>query len=449
MTLSYAETLDYIYGFTDYKVKPQHRYAPDVIDPDRPARLLEALGNPHLDYCTIHIAGTKGKGSTAAICASVLRSGGWRTGLFTSPHLQSFRERIQVGSACIPPEDLADLIEEIRPAVDRVQGITTFEVITILAFLYFNRQQVDVGVVEVGLGGRLDATNVVQPLVTIITTLGFDHTYLLGETLAEIAAEKGGIIKPGVPVVCVPQKAGALAVLKRIAADKEAPLTQVGRDWWFEAENADLEGQSFYAGAAGKEGKHYSLPLLGEHQLINATAALAALDIVSHTSHLALSQDAKQQGLAKVDWPGRFQILQHRPAVVVDAAHNIDSVRAVRRTLEAIFPGRHCILVFGVTADKDVHAIIQELMPVADKIIVTAASHARAARPDDLLRQLEENGFEATAMPDVLAALTLALDIAEPEDVICVTGSMFVAGAALDAWDEKRGLQPERDGVVE
>jgi len=411
MTISYTQALDYIYSFTNYEVEPQYRYAPGVIDPTRPARLLSLLRNPHLGYPAIHIAGTKGKGSVAAICASALCAAGLRTGLYLSPHLQSFTERIQVNGSQISHTELASLVSYVRPAVAQVEGITTFELITALAFLHFARCQVEVAVIEVGLGGRLDATNVISPLVSVITSLSYDHTHLLGETLAEIAAEKGGIIKPGVPLVSAPQPEEALAVLERIAAEKSATLALVGRDWQYEPGHADLDGQRFYADCpdcVGRPGGSYHIPLLGEHQV----------------------------GLEQVEWPGRFQILHRRPVVVADGAHNVASVRQVRQTVEALFPDRRRILVFGATADKDLTEMIRVLVPMADEVILTAADHPRAAAPADLHRRLEEQGFGARQAPTVASAIAMAREMAGPDDVICITGSLFVVGDALTAWEE-------------
>ncbi len=435
---SYEDALDYIYSFTDHSVRPEQRYGPDVVDPTRPARLLRLLGDPHQAYPSIHVAGTKGKGSVAAICASALRAAGLRTGFYTSPHLQSFTERIQVDGRPIDPGVLAELVDEVRGAVDQIDEITTFEVITGLAFLYFCRQQVDVAVVEVGLGGRLDATNVVRPLVSVITSLSLDHTYLLGETVAAIAAEKGGIIKAGVPAVSAPQVGEAAAVLRAIAAERGASLTTVGEraaaaDWWYEPGEMTLEGQSFRAGRAGEAGSWYHLPLLGPHQLINATVALAALDTLQEKVP-ALQNGAIRQGLATVEWPGRFQILQRRPLVVVDGAHNVDSADKLRRTLEIMFPGRRIILVFGVAADKDVDGMIQELMPVASQVIVTSAAHPRAIPAAELRSRVGAHGYASTLSAGVPEALEMARQAAGPDDVICVTGSLFVVGDALTAW---------------
>ncbi len=440
MTFTYSQALDYLYSFTDYEVKPEYRYAPEVIDPTRPRRLLALLGNPHRAYPTIHIAGTKGKGSVAAICASALRVAGFRTGLYVSPHLQVFTERIQVDGMQIGQDELAALVEEITPVLAQVPGITTFEVITALGFLYFSRRSVEVAVIEVGLGGRLDATNVVSPLVSVITSLSLDHTHLLGNTLVEIAAEKGGIIKAGIPVVSASQPEDAMAVLTRISAERGAPLTAVGRDWWAERGEMRLEGQTFRVGRSGEDGDSFYLPLLGKHQVLNATVALAALAIVKE--HLpALDDRAISRGLAEVEWPGRFQILQRRPIVVVDGAHNVESVQDLCLTLGELFPDRRRIFVFGATADKDVAnmvGVVAGFVADRDEVIVTAATHPRAATPADLGKHCASHGLEvAFEAPDVPSAVARARAMAGPDDVICITGSLFVVGDALGVWDDE------------
>lgn len=442
MALTYAQALDYIYSFTNYEIEPQYRYAPEVIDPKRPAFLLSMLGSPQKAFVSIHVAGTKGKGSVSAICASILQASGLRTGLYVSPHLVSFTERIQVNGEQIPQGELARLVESVRPAVAQVEGITTFEVITALAFLYFARQKVDIAVVEVGLGGRLDATNLIHPLVSVITSLSYDHTYLLGETLAEIAAEKGGIIKPGVPVVSALQMDEAMEVLDRLSAQRGASLTLVGplesisQGWWYAVSEMTLEGQSFRAGRVGHPGEEYRLGLIGQHQALNATVALAAVEKIRGEFPM-IDDEAIRKGLRDVNWPGRFQILHRRPVVVVDGAHNGDSATKLGNTLREMFPGQRCILVLGVTADKDVDGILVALMPVADEIITTAADHPRAAHPQDLSARLERLGARARTTLDVPSALDLAWSIAEPEDVICITGSLFVVGNTLSAWQKQ------------
>jgi len=228
---SYEEALDYLYSFVNYEIRREVRYAPEVMNLDRPVALLAQLDNPHRDYPIIHITGTKGKGSVGAYCLAALQAAGLRAGLYSSPHLQDFRERFRINESMIDPDTLTELLAEIKPLAARIDGLTWFELITVLALLYFARQQVDAVILEVGLGGRLDATNVVTPLVSVITSLSYDHMHLLGNTLAQIAAEKAGIIKPGVPVVSAPQPPEAAEVLAAVAAERGAPLTVIGRDW--------------------------------------------------------------------------------------------------------------------------------------------------------------------------------------------------------------------------
>jgi dihydrofolate synthase/folylpolyglutamate synthase len=244
----YQEALDYLYSFIDYSLTRSFRYSPEKFDLGRMETLLDRLGNPHRDYPIIHIAGTKGKGSVAAMTASVLREAGQQTGLYISPHMTDFAERIQVNGANIPHPVLADLVQEIKPHVAHIQQITTFELTTALAFLHFSRSQVDAAVVEVGLGGRLDATNVVDPLVSIITSISIDHTSVLGDTLEKIAFEKGGIIKRDRPVVCAPQKPAASQVIRQIAVERNSPLIQVGTDIRFQLLEHSLDGQTFSIG---------------------------------------------------------------------------------------------------------------------------------------------------------------------------------------------------------
>ncbi len=442
MTISYSQALEYVYSLTDFKVPPEKRYGADVVDPTRPVQLLASLGDPHQDYASIHIAGTKGKGSVAAICASALTAAGLRTGLYTSPHLLEFTERIQVDRLAISKAAFAALVEEMQPFVGKFAGITTFEVATALAFLFFSRQAVDVAVIEVGLGGRLDATNVVTPLVSVISSLSYDHTQLLGETLAEIAAEKGGIIKSGIPVISAPQPSDALAVITALAQEYRAPLSVVESrserflDWWYHLEESTVNGQRFSAGRVGLPGESYFLPLLGEHQAINGTVALAALQKIKYALP-SLSDEAIRQGMATVTWPGRFQIIGERPTLVVDGAHNVDSVRRLRQTLQDYYPGRRIILILGVAIGKDLEGIVRTLSPVADELILTAAKHARSI-PVHKLMQIVGTDQGARTSESVADALAQSLEMADHDDVICAAGSLFLVGDMIAAWQEKQ-----------
>ncbi|MBN1285654.1 MAG: bifunctional folylpolyglutamate synthase/dihydrofolate synthase [Anaerolineae bacterium] len=441
MPLSYNEALDYLYSFIDYEVKRHLRYTPDVISLDRPRRLAAALGNPHESYPIIHITGTKGKGSTGAICMSVCRAAGLKTALYTSPHLQDFRERLRVDGAMIPKETLAALVEEIQPVVaETVPDVTWFELMTVLAFLYYAREAVDIAVVEVGLGGRLDSTNIVTPLASVITSLSYDHTYLLGDTLADIAREKGGIIKPGVPVVSAPQPPEALDVLERIAAERSAPLILVGHDWTYTPGVATETGQTFRAGPAGGPQVEYYTPLLGLHQVINGTVALAALDQVARQGLDIGGAGAAQAGLRQVEWPGRLEVIQREPRVVLDAAHNAESACRLRDALRDLFPHKRLFLIYGASVDKNITGMFEALLPMIHHLILTQAVHPRAHEPSDLaeLACAVDPTVETSCIGVVAKAVEHALSLAGPDDLICVTGSLFVVGEVRDMY----GLPP-------
>ncbi len=375
---TYQQALDYLYSFVDYSLKHADELARAEFNLDRMRRLLSLLGDPHRAYPAIHIAGTKGKGSTAAITASVLRAAGYRVGLYTSPHLEDFTERIQVDGQPIPPERLAALVDEIKPAVAQVPYLTTFELTTALGFLYFARQGVDAAVIEVGLGGRLDATNVLEaPLVSVITPLSLDHTAVLGDTLAQIAAEKGGIIKEGRPVVVAPQPPEALAVLTEIAARRQAPLLRVDEHFRWQRLTADLSGQTFRLSTPEGRAQTLRLPLLGPHQLENAATACAALEVAA-AEGLPLPDKALAEGLAAVRWPGRFEVFRRQPLVILDGAHNEAAAIRLAQTLKETLPGRKAVLVFGVSEDKDAAAMLHRLSPHLAEVIFSRAAHPRA-----------------------------------------------------------------------
>ena len=449
---AYQGALDYLYSFIDYSLTRNLRNAPDKFDLGRMRALLAALGQPHQRYPIIHIAGTKGKGSVAALCATALQAAGYRVGLYTSPHLQDFAERIQVDGRPIPHADLPAVVEQLKPHVERIPYLTTFELTTASAFLYFAHQHVDVAVVEVGLGGRLDATNVVQPLVSVITPISYDHTAILGHTLAAIAREKGGIIKPGVPLVLAPQPAEARETLLRLAAERQAPVVEVGRDYHYAPLARDLAGQLVSVWpAADREGVEayiasggvfeweplrLRVPLLGPHQVVNAATAYVALQVARQRG-LYLDDRAIQRGFAQTHWPARFEVLHRDPPVVVDGAHNVAAARQVRLTLDEYFPQWPVVLVFGASADKDVAGMLAELLPRAREVIFTQAVHPRAAEPEELLVLARPYGKPVQIVVPVAEALEEALHRAAGEAVVLVTGSLFVAASARIAWHER------------
>ncbi len=447
---AYQEALDYIYSYVDYSKERSYRYAADVFDLGRVEDLLARLGSPHQKYTSIHIAGTKGKGSVSALIASALQAGGYRTGLYTSPHLRRFTERIRVNGREIPPGEVACLVDVLKPHVAAVQDLTAYEIITALMFVYFADQGVDCAVVEVGLGGRLDATNVLAPLVAVITSLSYDHMHLLGESLSDIAREKAGIIKPGVPVVIAPQQYEAERVVEEVAASLDAPLYRVGRDWLFSPGNHTLDGQSLYVWSSDEQAlmdmyvesaggdewapPRFDIPLLGYHQVVNGAVAYAALQVAKRRG-LAIREVAIQEGFRKVSWPGRFQVVSRDPIIVIDSAHNRDSALKLRIALEDYFPAQRVTLIFGASADKDIPGMLAELLPRVSRIIATQAVHPRATDPDELADIARSYGLRVEIIVPPVKALERAVQSARPDEVILVAGSIFVAGEVLAAWE--------------
>ena len=457
----YQEALDYLYSFIDYSVERSYRYSAEVFELQRVHDLLHAMGDPHHKFQSFHVAGTKGKGSVSSLIASVLRSAGYKVGLYTSPHLTRFNERIQIKGESITDEELVEMVEVIKPAVASVEGLTLFEIVTALAFKYFALQDVDYASIEVGLGGRLDATNVIIPMVSVITSLSYDHMHLLGESLTDIAREKAGIIKPGIPIVLAPQQHEALKTVQAIAEERGSPLILVGRDWLFSPGSHDLNGQSLYVwskeeqplmdayveSAGGEEWAppKYWIPLLGYHQVINAAVAYTALAEAVKRG-LNLPNGSIRKGFQDVDWPGRFQILSHEPVVIIDSAHNRDSALKLRIAMDDYFPGQHVTLIFGASADKDIEGMLTELLPRVSTLIVTHAQHPRAEDPERLAAIGHSHGVAVERIDDISTALSAALQNAGREDVILVAGSIFVAGQALAAW---QAMQKEAPQAVE
>jgi dihydrofolate synthase/folylpolyglutamate synthase len=439
---SYAHALAYLYSFTDYEKRSAYIYAPERFDLRRMHRLLDALGNPHHRFSSLHIAGTKGKGSVAAMSERILREAGYHTGLFTSPHLHTFRERIRVDGQLVPEAMVVQGLHLLQPHVPSIPGLTTFELITALGFWYFAHRAIDIAVVEVGLGGRLDATNVITPLVSVITSLSYDHTAILGTTLAAIAREKGGIIKPGVPVVSAPQPEEPLAVIEQICEERDAELTLVGRDWQWSSEGATWEGQSFSAwpssGASAGACREYGIPLLGRHQLLNATTALAAMEQLQGRG-LDIPPGSISRGLQHVEWPGRLEVLDRRPWVIADGAHNAASARELRRALEEIYPHRRLYLIFATYRDKDIACMLEVLLPIAHEVIVTRFDSPRAASATQLEEHIRRMGVQACRVDSIHQALGRAHRRAAAEDLICVTGSVRFAGEARMAWAHIQG----------
>ena len=425
----YNHALDYLYSFVDYSLKHSSELAKADFNLDRMFALMELLGNPQKQYPIIHVAGTKGKGSTSALCAAALQAAGYKAGLYTSPHLEDYVERIQVDGRPISHEQLAELVEEIKPAVAQIPYLTTFEITTALAFMAFGKYGVTAAVFEVGLGGRLDATNIVTPKVSVITSLSYDHTAVLGNTLTLIAGEKAGIIKEGVPVVSSPQKDESLEVLERVAKNKNAELTLVGRDVKFALIESSLEGQKLRI-----QNSEFRIPLLGNHQVENAATAYTALKV----SGIPITDDQIPIGFSQVQWRARFEVARREPPVIFDSAHNQDSFAKLSETLEIYFPGKKVYLIFGASEDKNIPGMFAELKSKIEKIIVTRADHPRALEVEKIQGLAEQAGVKSEAVTPVKSALERALELSSKDgSIVLSAGSMFVTAEVMTAWKNR------------
>ena len=445
---SAEEALRFWFGRINYEqVSPR----PSDLKLDRMRALLDALGNPQERLRIIHIAGSKGKGSTSAMLAAILRSAGYRTGLFTSPHLEDVHERIQVNGVNIGEEEMTSLLEEISASASArawppasvngqaptslAEAVTFFEIATALGFLHFVRRRVDFAVVEVGLGGRFDSTNVCTPLLSIITSISFDHTQQLGKTLEKIAMEKAGIIKPGRPVLSGVRAAGPRQVIEKIAAEREAPLIQAERDFRFTYEPGLIGVAQDSRPRVQVETRTPRLPafelgLLGEHQAANAAVVVAAVEQL-RLAGIAITDSAVANGLATVCWPARLEIVGRQPLVILDCAHNVASAQALADTLLQSIPlkpngQRH--LIFAGNRDKDLKGMLAVLAPHFAKFFLTRfGTNPRNVAPEKLAEFLPA-GAVCSLHETAAAAWAAARQQATPNDLICITGSVFLAG---------------------
>jgi dihydrofolate synthase/folylpolyglutamate synthase len=444
------------YGLVDYE---RRTIQPGDLKLDRMRALLHILGDPQDRLRIVHVAGSKGKGSTSAMLASVLGRAGYRTGLFTSPHLSTVEERIQVDGRPITTDELTPLLEEIAAvaprvaasvagliapeARDRNTNLTFFEVATAVGFLHFVRRRVDVAVIEVGLGGRFDSTNVCRPRVAVITSISFDHTQQLGNRLASIAREKAGIVKPGRPTVSGVTVPEARAVIEQVCRQRDSPLRQLGVDFRYRYEPGQVAACGDRRPRVQVTTRRRSWPivevgLLGEHQAANAAVVVATVEEL-RAQGLAIADQAAAAGLAGVAWPARLEVLARRPLVVLDCAHNVASAHALAETLRTSFPSTRRLLIFAGSSDKDLAGMLHLLAPYFERIYLTRyATNPRAATPEalaDLVRDTTDVAIHAT--PE--EAWRAAQAAARPEDLVCIAGSVFLAGEL-----RARILNPDR-----
>lgn len=422
--MNYDEALNWLYNV--------RRFGPKrTLGPTR--QILKLLGDPQNSFRSIHVGGSNGKGSTSAMIASILGATGAKVGLFTSPHLEDFRERVRVNGEYIPEEDVARLLSGIKPLFEEMleqpMPLRFFDIVTAMAFQYFREMGVEYAVLEVGLGGRLDATNVVDPLVSVITNIGYEHTNILGETLVEIAGEKAGIIKPGRVLVTATRDNDVFRVFTEKTEELGAGVVHVGYDTYYTRTGSRLTGQTFDLHSL-KEYMGLSIPLLGDHQLLNAATAVAAVESLSRYG-VEVPEEAIRLGLANVSWPARLEIVMKKPMVVIDCAKDAEAAEAVRKSIERDMKPRRIVAVVSMSSDKKIPGMIDSIAAVAERFIVTTHSvMGRAAEPAVIAAEVERNGRPYEIILDEMAAFKRALELAEDDDMVLVIGSVFLAGSA-------------------
>lgn len=453
---TYEQALQFLFSRINYERMHVDAYGAQDLKLDRMKWLLNLIGNPQEQLPAVHVAGTKGKGSTCAMVTSILSAAGLRTGLYISPHISVFEERMTVNGRRPSHEEFVALVQRVRGPVAEMDRLpqrmppTYFEIATAMAWLYFLDQKASIAVLETGLGGRLDSTNVCRPVATCITNISRDHTHLLGDTLPLIAAEKAGIIKPGVPVVSGVAEPETIEVIERFAAANESPLWLLHREIELTDWRRDDDGsQRITVRTPTSEWRDLPVPLRGRHQADNTALALGLIDRLRLAGHL-IPDDAVHAGLPKVDWPARVEVVGREPTVIIDAAHNFASAKALVATLRADFPQPRKILVFASTRDKDVHGQLRLLLPKFETVILTRyVDNPRALPPEELqsiARSLTDRPFHVAADP--ISAWKLACRLADPVDLIVVTGSFFLVAELRDViLSETHEPTPEAEGL--
>ncbi|KHD38527.1 folylpolyglutamate synthase [Clostridium acetobutylicum] len=423
--MNYEEAINYIHGSLKFGIN---------LGLERILRLLEILGNPHKKIKCIHVAGTNGKGSTTAMISQILIEAGYRVGMYTSPYIEEFEERIQINNNNISKYDLCVIIEKVSDAVDKLkcEGIenpTEFEIITAAAFLYFCIKKVDYAVIEVGLGGRFDATNVINPILTVITSISYDHMAILGDTLGKIAYEKAGIIKEKVPLVMYPQHKEAEEVIKRVAHEKEVSIIDARKG---KAEFIDnlLEDNKYFQYIHIKtlrDQYDVKLALLGKHQIINAVTAVMAIETLKNVG-VKVAKDHILNGLSKVRWKGRLEVLKSNPLVVVDGAHNSDGILKLKESIGVHFKYKRLILILGILADKEVKKMVELITKDAYKIITVSPHSDRAEDEKELCKMVKVYNNECEAEKDYKRAYEKAISYYKEGDMILICGSLYMIG---------------------
>lgn len=424
MNMNYKEAMDYISSVgrfgSNYGL-------------ERTFRLLEILGSPQDKIKLIHVAGTNGKGSTTSMITKILRGFGYRVGMYTSPYLEEFEERIQINGENIPKDTLVNVLEEVKCAVEKVikEGYdhpTEFEILTALTFLYFYNEKVDYGVIEVGLGGRMDSTNVLNPIVSVITSISLDHMHILGDTLGKIAYEKAGIIKEEIPVVLYPQKQEAEDVILEKAKEKHSKIYFVEKD---DGKLININSDDIYQEVEIKGINNIykvKLPLLGEHQILNLAVAIKAVEVLFNIDNIEINKNRIEDSLMDVKWIGRLEVLRKNPLIVIDGAHNIDGIKSLKESVQKYFKYKKIYLLLGILADKQVKEMIEEITPMAEKVYALTPHSDRAELSEDLKNEIIKVNPNTVALESYEEAFKLALKEANAEDMILVSGSLYMIG---------------------
>ncbi|HOM59919.1 MAG TPA: folylpolyglutamate synthase/dihydrofolate synthase family protein [Anaerohalosphaeraceae bacterium] len=437
---TYEQAIKYLFDRTDYEKQNTLRYNVTTFSLDRMNNLLKALGDPHTKTKCVHIAGTKGKGSTATMLAKMLEANHYKVGLYTSPHVMTLHERIVINSEMISKKAMTDLINRVHPIVEKMaekgEPPTFFEILTAMAFLYFFEQKVDIAVIETGLGGRLDSTNVITPEVVGITSISLDHMNLLGSTIDSIAREKAGVIKEGIPVITVPQELAAMRVLKKQAAAMKAPLCVTGKDidfsYRFESSREYGLHNRICLTTPHSRYEHLRVPLPGEHQAINCGLALAMLDQLKQRG-FSVDDSKAVEGLNHVSMIGRMEMICNDPRILVDGAHNAASIRALIQAIGQHIPYDSMIIIFGCNKDKDIRGMLMQLQYGADKVIFTRSDSPKAVYPQELADLYTELcGKMCQTAPSIREAVRIANSVVTREDLICITGSFYLVGQAKE-----------------
>ena len=439
--------LDRLYGLANWETRPPG--TEPTFELDRMRRILDALGRPEQRWPALHVAGTNGKGSTCAMLAAVLRQAGYRVGLYSSPHLHSLRERIQVDGQPISEAEVCAWLDAQAELFASEPAMTTFEALTALAFDHFAREAVDIAVVEVGLGGRLDSTNLVEPVVCAITAIGMDHAAVLGGTLAAIARDKAGILKPGVPAVIAPQAPEASMAIRAVSDRVGSPRFEVEKIWRLETPEFGPGGQVVVLEPRRADGRRYrlSLGLAGAFQAANAATAVAVLELLGQAGW-RIDAEVIHRGLAAARWPARFErfdtagVTGRRPSpmLLIDAAHNPPAAEALIAALDGCYPGRPRLWILGFSSDKDVDSVLATLLRRKEPVLAIRAGHPRAMSAEAVAALAASHGVAAEAMPSAAAAIDRALAEAEPQAVVVAAGSIFAAAELRLAWSRMGGF---------